>query len=254
MSTQLMVSIVLFFFGVCLAESQEYLIAPGPQNGTVITANDVNEALEHHFKTYGQSNETGIGYLISETGTFVTDITYPPSNTTGRSIQFNANNAPLGTWFHQYQIARNGYWNTQWEPVSGCFGDYLGDGGSEEVSWSKSISAETGGGFSISFSAAVQASWGIEITKEWGQSESYSCTSPGGSTSVQVWASKGMAWHDQQRQKCVRRHYGHNGLHCDAWGPYIHGDMPTKYSFNVGCSAGANTDCGWDTSGWNEKG
>lgn len=175
----------------------------------------------------------GTDYFISD----VEDNSIDPESMVKR---FDERNAPLGTWFTQWQVAQQGYWTLPWTPASGC--QYTGFS-SEPLKftqgWSQSTNWKVDAGFLFDIAKKFAINIGAEVLKHYGKSESWQVTIPPNSVG-QTWTQKRMVWQDQQKRRCVRRHYGSNGLKCLPWSEYIHGDLPDNSPYNTGVSLGAD--------------
>ena len=204
------------------------------------SAANLSSAVDYAYQSYlNGTDPSDILVHVSATNTIVTNFTFP-ANTTEFSKRFDAGNAPLGTWFHQWQVTQQGFWDQRWYPASGCqYTGYSSTSLKYTQGWSQKTSWSVDAGFNWDIGKGFALNIGATLTKEFGQSGSWEITVPADSVG-QTWTQKRMVWQQQQRQKCVRRHYGSNGLHCDSWGPYIHGDIPDTQTYNLGVSIGSD--------------
>lgn len=154
--------------------------------------------------------------------------------------RFDEHNAPLGTWFTQWQVVDQGYWDLAWTPASGC--QYTGHS-SEPLKftqgWSQATNWKVDAGFLFDIAKKFAIKIGAEVLKQFSKSESWQVTIPPNSVG-QTWTQKRMVWQDQQKRRCVRRHYGPSGLKCQPWSEKIHGDLPDNTAYNTGVSLGAD--------------
>lgn len=211
-------------------------------NSTIeaFSATNSSSAVDHAYQQYLNGSEVANNiYYIHSDNLYVTNVTFPVNNTnTGK--RWNSHNAPLGTWSHQWQVANQGVWDQQWYPASGCQETgYSSTSLTYQMNWSQKTSWEVDAGFNFNIGKAASLNLGFSVTKSYSEGGDFQANIPAYSVG-QVWTQKRMVWQNQQSQKCVRRHYGHNGLHCDAWGAYIHGDLVAKIPYNLGISIGSD--------------
>lgn len=84
------------------------------------SAANLSTAVDYAYTSYlNGSDPSKILIHVSSANTIVTIFTFP-ENGTDLSKRWDSGNAPLGTWFHQYQVAQQGYWDQIWYPASGC--------------------------------------------------------------------------------------------------------------------------------------
>ena len=154
--------------------------------------------------------------------------------------RWSCSSAPLGTHFTQKQNAQYGIWWGPWAAASPCFYTGNGNGGSRSIELKSCRSWSVSAGFSLDLIKGLGFDISADITTEDCKSDSWTCDE--GKWAVQVWKQQQYLWADQQEQRCVREYYGNNGCKCDAWGPYIHGDVPTN-TISYGCSTDNNVNC-----------
>lgn len=209
-------------------------------NNTIeaFSATNSSSAVDHAYQAYLNGSDVADNiYYINSGDFYVTNVTFPV-NSTNTEKRFNSHNAPLGTWFHQWQVTNQGLWDQRWYAASGCQETgYSSTPLTFSMSWSQETTWQVDAGFQLGIAEKASLNLGVSVTKSYSESGSHEAVIPPQSVG-QVWTQKRMVWQNQQRQKCVRRHYGHNGLHCDSWGPYIHGDLVANIPYNLGISIG----------------
>lgn len=80
---------------ISVAENYPYLLH--------LNRSDLSEVLTH----------------VNSADTMISNITFP-SNDTSVAKRWDAANAPLATWFDQWPVAQQAYWDQIWYPASGC--------------------------------------------------------------------------------------------------------------------------------------
>lgn len=207
---------------------------------TIIDVSSVDEALSYFAQ---EKRATEYLYRIQAIGINESIVSeFQLANDSDKSSSFkkrwNAKNAPLGTYFTEWRVADQGIWVQEWQPASGC--QYTGHSSEPlryQKGWSQSTNWKVDAGFLFDIARTFAAKMGAEVLKHYGKNENWEISIPPDLVG-QIWTQKRMVWQDQQKRKCIRKHYGKTGLKCLDWSDKIHGDLPDSTPYNTGISTG----------------